>query len=378
MHIAVNLLPFRARLAGAGRYTQNLLRELVHADAANEYLFFVTPRAAAHFDYRARNVSRILVALPESRAVRILYEQLILPIQLVRYKVELLFTPSVAIPCAPFVHAMKRVTVIYDMIAEHDQVTKYSPLRRVYMRWMSRYAAQHSDRVITLTEHARREIAHYARVAPEKIVLAPPAPDPRLQPIRDPETLRRVRKTYALPERFVLYLGTLEPGKNLERLVHAFIQMKRAHPELPHHLVLAGARGWGTHALERALANSRSSAIHCIGFVAENDLAALYSLADLFVYPSLYEGFGLPPLEAMACGTPVIVSNVASLPEVVGDAATLFDPYNVAEMADALARGLSDAVWREQIRAAGCVRVQKFSWTASARVVLNAIHAVGK
>src|SRR5581483_1913682 len=224
MRIAVNLLPFRAQLAGAGRYTQNILRELLRADRQNEYFFFLTPNSAAHFEFQASNVVTVRVPLPESSAARIVYEQFVLPVQLARSKPDVLFTPSVAIPLS---WRGKRVTVIYDMIAEQHAVQKYPPLRNVYVRWMSRYAAQHSDAVITISENSRREIAQSARVPVEKIALAPPAPDPNLRPVRDAETFKRVRETYRLPDRYVLYLGTLEPGKNLVRLIHAFADMKR-------------------------------------------------------------------------------------------------------------------------------------------------------
>src|SRR5581483_5052714 len=354
--IAVNLLPFRAQLAGAGRYTQNMLGELLRADANSTYFFFLTPSTAANFEYQAPNVVSVRVPLPKSNAARVGYEQFIFPFQLMRYKPDVLFTPSVAIP---LVWRGKRVTVIYDMIAENRAVRKYPPLRNAYVRWMSRSAAQHSDALITISENSRREIAQYARVPLEKIALAPPAADSSLRPVRDVETLNRVRDTYHLPERFVLYLGTLEAGKNLVRLIQAFSEMKRAHPELEQHLVLAGAQGWGVRELENEIQRSDAVGFRLIGFVNNDDRAALYSLADVFVYPSLYEGFGMPPLEAMACGTPVIVSNVSALPEVVDGAGLLVSPDNVNELATAMARVLTDDALHSQLSANGLLRAQQ-------------------
>ncbi len=388
MRIGVNLLPFRAQLAGAGRYTQNILRELVRGEGADEYVFFVAPRAAAQFDYGTPNVTQVIVNLPESMMARIAYEQGMLPRQLAKYNCDALFTPSVAIPVMG--RARKSVTVIYDMIAEHrsnsadatqPRVVKYPPLRNAYVRWMSRYAARHSDALITISENSRREIAQYAGVPLEKIHLAPPGVDASLHPITDPKVLRRVSETYHLPERFILYVGTLEPGKNLQRLVQAYARLKRTHAKLEQHLVLAGAQGWGVAELEREIQQSDASGFHLIGFVPQEDLAALYSLADVFVYPSLYEGFGMPPLEAMACGTPVIVSNVSSLPEVVGNAwagpttnaGLLVSPYDVEGMAEAMARVLQDTALHAQLYTAGLARAQQFRWDASAEVIRKTI-----
>lgn len=377
VRIAVNLLPFRERLAGAGRYSQNILRELLALDTTNEYVFFVAPRAAPHFAWDAPNVTQVLVSLPEATAARLAAEQTILPVRLAQQNVNTLFTPSVAMPV---VWRGKSVTVIYDMMAEHGALEKYPPLRSAYVRWMSRYAARRSDAVITISENSRREIARFAGVPPEKIRLAPPAAN--LERVTDTETLARVRETYRLPERFILYVGTLEPAKNLPMLVRAYARLKRAHPEVEQHLVLAGAGDRGVREIEDEIAKSNASGFHMVGFVAQEDLAAIYSLADVFVYPSRYEGFGMPPLEAMACGTPVIVSNVASLPEVLGTpwsgkmAGLMVPPQDEQGWADALASVLTDGARRERLGAAGLGRAREFSWKASAQVILDALGAV--
>lgn len=374
MRIAVNLLPFRAHLAGAGRYTQNILRELVVLDPDTAYTFFVAPRAAAHFTFDAPNITQRLVNLPDNLAARIAYEQFVLPLQ---SPFDVLFTPSVAIPLA---WRGKKVTVIYDMMAEHPALRKYPPLRRSYVRSMSRYAAQHSDSIVTISEHSQKEIAHYAGVPYRKIVLASPATD--FHPVTDAQTLREVRERYHLPERFILYVGTLEPGKNLPFLVRAYALLKRAYPELEQHLVLAGASGWGVQAIEHEISKSDATGFHVIGFVEQDDLAALYSMADVFVYPSLYEGFGMPPLEAMACGTPVIVSSVSAMPEILGalwtgQAAGLSAPPDDEHAwRSALAAVLTDPVKHEKLRTLGLARAQEFLWRTSAETIRQALHAV--
>lgn len=372
MRIGVNLLPFRERLAGAGRYAQNILRDLVRGDTLYDYVLWVTPIARKHFTFESQHITYVNVPLRSANiAARIAWEQVILPFQLRRHQVDFLFTPSVAIPV---LWRGRKVTVIHDMITEHREVVKYPPLRRAYVRWMSRYAARASDVVLTVSEHSRREIAHFARVPIDKLQLAPDAVDDKLHPVSNPQVRAAACIKYQLPKQFILYLGTLEPGKNLVRLVQAFRQMKHAYPELPHALVLAGARGWGTSDLGRAIEQAARGDVRLIGFVDEDDLAAVYSLADLFVYPSLYEGFGIPPLEAMACGTPVVVSNVSALPEVVGEAGLLVNPYDTGALAQTMARGLSDDALRATMRKAGCARAKMFRWEASARVIQEAFE----
>lgn len=374
MRIAVNLLPFRQHLAGAGRYTQNILRELVALDPANEYVLLVGTRAVAHFAFGVPNVTQRVLNLPEALFARIGYEQLALPLF---GEFDVLLTPSVAIPLA---WRRKKVTVIYDMMAEHPALKKYPPLRSAYVRWMSRYAARHSNTVITISENSRREIATFAQVPLAKILLAPPATT--LQRVTDPETLRLVSERYHLPERFILYVGTLEPGKNLPFLVRAYAALKRAHPDLPQHLVIAGSAGGGERALENEIQKSDASGFHPIGFVEQEDLAALYSLADLFVYPSLYEGFGMPPLEAMACGTPVIVSNTSAMPEILGTlwsgkmAGLMAPPVDERAWVGAMFQVLTDEALRERMRVLGVKRANEFSWKASAEVIAGALHAL--
>ena len=374
MRIAVNLLPFRQHLAGAGRYTQNILSELVALDAANDYVLVVGARAVSHFAFDVPNVTQRVLNLSDALVARIGYEQFVLPWL---GPFDVLFTPSVAIPLG---WRGKKVTVIYDMMAEHPALKKYPPLRSAYVRSMSRYAARHSDTIVTISENSRREIATFARVPPEKILLAPPATT--LERVADEETLRLVRERYRLPERFILYVGTIEPGKNLPFLVRAYAALKRAHPDLTQHLVLAGSAGGGERALENEIQKSDASGFHQVGFVEQEDLAALYSLADVFVYPSLYEGFGMPPLEAMACGTPVIVSNVSAMPEILGTlwsgklAGLMASPNDEEAWASAMDRVLTDETFRESLRALGLQRANEFSWKTSAQVIATALQAL--
>ncbi|MDQ7030045.1 MAG: glycosyltransferase family 1 protein [Ardenticatenia bacterium] len=175
-----------------------------------------------------------------------------------------------------------------------------------------------------------------------------------------------VRRRYHLPPRFVLYVGTLEPRKNLVRLVKAFARV-RADADLPHHLVLVGQRGWKDVPLFAAIENlGVSDVVHVVGYVPTPDVVALYNLAELFVFPSVYEGFGLPIVEAMACGTPVLTSAVGAMAEIAGGAAELVNPLDVGELADALHCLLTDRNRRRELRRRGLRRAAEFSWRRTA------------
>jgi glycosyltransferase involved in cell wall biosynthesis len=201
---------------------------------------------------------------------------------------------------------------------------------------------------------------------------------PAFRPIADATELARIRARYALPDRFILYLGTIEPRKNLVMLLDAY-EMLRTRDEAAPPLVLAGRPGWRCEpVLRRGRERGLEGQVRFTDWVADDDLPAIVNAAAAFVYPSLYEGFGLPPLEAMACGTPVLCSNTSSLPEVVGDGGLLLDPHDARAWAAALARVLSDECLRADLRARGLAQARQFSWERTARETLAVYHSLAR
>jgi len=206
--------------------------------------------------------------------------------------------------------------------------------------------------------------------------------DARFQPITDPDTLARVRNRYGLPERFILYVGTIEPRKNLTTLLEAYAALTSRVSNLQYpisniHLVIAGRKGWLYEGFFRRLRElGLEREVVFPGFVPDEDLPALYSAAELFVFPSLYEGFGLPPLEAMACGTPVITSNSSSLPEVVGEVGIMVEPRDVRALAEAMELVLTDEGKRREMREKGLRQAARFSWKRTAQETLEVYRSV--
>lgn len=234
--------------------------------------------------------------------------------------------------------------------------------------------AHWADLVLTYSEHTRRDVAARLGVPADRIRVTPLAAHEQFRPVEDPAALHAVRHKYELADRpYVLAVGRLEARKNLVRLVEAFALLKRGEPGLTHRLVLTGEKGWGADAVFAAVRGLGLGAhVRHLDFVPFGDLPALISAADALAHPSLYEGFGLPPLEAMACGTPVVAAHATSLPEVVGSAGLLADPQSPGAFAAALRQVLTDPALRAEFRARGRARAAQFTWERTARLTLAA------
>ena len=241
----------------------------------------------------------------------------------------------------------------------------FSPRVRLITGLLVGPSIRRAARVLTLSESSRQDILRFYRVPPGQVVVTPAAAGPQYTPQPAAEIVR-VQAAYDLPERYVLAVGNVQPRKNLPRLIAAFHAVAAEVPDA--HLVLVGRSVWRGSEVAAAVARlGLGGRVRFTGYVPDADLPALYSGAACFCYPSLYEGFGLPPLEAMACGTPTITSNVSSLPEVVGDAALTVDPTSVPDLAAALRRLLTDPAAQAQYRACGLAQAARFSWDRTAR-----------
>jgi glycosyltransferase involved in cell wall biosynthesis len=238
-------------------------------------------------------------------------------------------------------------------------------------------AARKSDRILTVSEASKRDILHFFNVPPEKIVVVYNGIDERFSIQPSVEEIARVRERFQLDHGFVLYAGTIKPHKNLVRLIEAFAALRKGEfEELK--LLIIGDEISKLPALRRAVHSHKlHKHVRFLGFLPDETLAALYRLAAVFVFPSLYEGFGLPPLEAMASGTPVVTSNVSSLPEVAGDAAILVDPYDVSSIVDGVRRVLTDPVLADELRRKGLARARDFSWDRSVARTHDIYRLVG-
>ena len=263
------------------------------------------------------------------------------------------------------------VTTIFDM--SYVLFPQYHPWKRVQMLKFFENRMRSADKIVTASQSAKGEIMELLKVPEDKVVVTPLGVSTRFHPIHGDEALfQTVRKRYSLPEHFLLYVGTIEPRKNLERLIEALSIVKEKLGKSSVSLVLVGGKGWLNDPIYRRVQElGLLEDVTFTGYVSDEDLPLLYNMALAFVYPSLYEGFGLPPLEAMACGLPVITSKVSSLPEVVGDAGIMIDPCNIEHLSDAILQVLSSTELRKSLSDKGIKKASLFTWEKCARETLT-------
>jgi glycosyltransferase involved in cell wall biosynthesis len=357
MRIAIDARKLRDY--GIGTYVRNLLRQLARQDTVNDYVVFCRD---ADWD-TIEDLSPRFRPIVENARNYSIAEQFALPIDLRRESVELFHAPHYVLP--PLTPCRSVVT-IHDCI--HLRFPQYLPSRLgyAYARGQMWTATHQAARVITVSEASKRDILRYFRVPESRIDVIYNAIDDRFWQQPDEADIARVRERYRLDNPFVLYAGNIKPHKNLERLIEAFHILRQNEAMKDVQLLIIGDEISKYATLRRAVHRHKlHKHVRFFGFVSDQTLAALYRLAAVFVFPSLYEGFGLPPLEAMASGTPVITSNVSSLPEVVGDAALMIDPYEPGAIADAMQRVLDNADLRADLSRRGLARAREFSWERS-------------
>ena len=288
--------------------------------------------------------------------------------ELRRHPVDVLHVQYTAPPFAP----CPVVTTIHDLAFEHLPET-FNRRSWMQLRLTVRQTARRAAHIITVSEYSRGDISRTYGIAPPRITVTPEAAPPNLLPVTDETELRRIRERYGISENYILSLGSIQPRKNLVRLIEAYSCLRGVRPEgkLPQ-LVLAGKRGWlDSETFRAAERTALGNDILFTGYVPEPDLAGLYSGAICFVYPSYFEGFGLPVVEAMQCGVPVIAGNRTSLPEVIGAAGLLFDPFDTQALVKALTQVIDDSEYRAVLRSKGLERAKNFNWKTTAQLTLG-------
>ncbi len=370
MHIAIDAHSVGTGLAGNETYAANLVEALAEVDGENRYTVYVTKaEAEARFWGRWPNVS-VRRTLPHTPLVRI---PLTLSAELRRRPVDLLHVQYTAPPLAP----CPVVATVHDLSFEHLPET-FKRRSRVQLRLTVRATARRAAHVIAPSEYTRRDLVETYGLDPERVTAIPLAVSPLFRPVREAGELERVRRLYRIAGEYVLAVGSIQPRKNLGRLVRAYSALRRARgrSNLPQ-LVLVGKNAWLYGETLRAIeAEGLGDAVVLTGYVREGDLPALYAGSLCFAYPSYFEGFGLPPLEAMSCGAPVLTGNLTSLPEVVGDAGLTVDPFDTGAIAGALARLIDDAALRAELRERGLKRARGFDWRDTARMTLQVYRRV--
>jgi glycosyltransferase involved in cell wall biosynthesis len=348
---------------GIGRYAVELLRAMARQHSQHEFVLLSTEREDRHGLWGA--FERVDLSAYRLLPSMLSLGNIALSTAIHRYNLALVHDPNGIVPFFGPACAARRIATIHDAFAYVYPQT-HNRLDTWRYHWLLPAAARRADGILTDSEHSKADLLRFLKLPANKVTVVPCGIAPRFAPV-DLATAQTVLARYAIRQPYLLYLGGLNARKNIARLFEAYAMLRQHMPEVA--LVLGGKRQWQTTEMDAALTRFQlQQHVQYLDYVADADL--LYSAARLFVFPSLYEGFGLPPLEAMACGTPVVTSQSSSLPEVVADAALLVDPYDTNALANAMLRCLTDATLRQELRQRGLRRAAQFSWERTAREVL--------
>jgi len=344
MRIVIDNQSTQGHKTGIGLYTMNLLKAM--------------RKVAPQHEYITRNLKRSSELRTDQR---LRWQQIQLPKLARAARADLLHVPGFG---APKFKPCPVVLTVHDLIGMLFP-QNLPPIARFYWsKWLPK-SIRWADRILADSEQTRRDIVRLLSIPADQITVIPLGVSPQFHPIQDTVSLQTLRDTYQLPHKFVLFLGTLEPRKGIDTLIKSY---SRIADDVSQDLVIAGKKGWYTESLFDLVQHRKiNDRVHFVGYVTDDKLPTLMSAADVFAFPSRYEGFGLPPLEAMACGTPVISTNISSLPEVVGDAGLLVPPDDINALTQALSEVLGSSALRDRLTALGIARAQSFTWETTAR-----------
>jgi glycosyltransferase involved in cell wall biosynthesis len=364
MRIAIDMHTIGGRLTGNERYIQNIAEQLITLDGQNEYfLFFSHEEAMRRWLNRAPNVHVRMVSRNPLRRLGFDFVRQLAPLraQVFHYQYT-----------GPLLNVTPEVATIHDVSFErHPEF--FAPLDRLRLRLTVRRATKSARRIITVSEFSKAEIVRLLRVSEQKVKVIYNGVGPEFQPTRDPHAIQRCLKEYAIRQPYLLAVGNISPRKNHLGMLRGFARWLSRSPSCDHRLILAGKSEGYVKELELEMARLAldGSRVKLLGYVREENLPCLYAGAALLLNTSLYEGFGLPILEAMACGIPVVASRSSCFPEIAGNAARYVNPDEPEEIADAIEELLGNKTGREEIVQRGLCRARLFRWDAAARETLK-------
>jgi glycosyltransferase involved in cell wall biosynthesis len=368
MNIGINASALSARKGGASFYILNITNALAKIDFDNQYFIFTAAAAKSQFSNLPSNF-KVIPCAPSKTLIRLLWEQTILPSVICRkFKIRTLFSPNYT---APIIHPG-----VFSAVTIHDlsffPLEKYYPRSRRLFKHVIRLSVKFSDRIIAVSRFTKDDILKYIGQYEKKISVIHEAADAKFLDEPSAEELASVKNKYKISQKYILFIGFMEPRKNLERLLRAYSMIKDG---IGHDLVIAGGEGWWyetTYSKVKEL--GISDRVIFTGYVKDAELPLFYRGAELFAFPSLYEGFGIAALESVFSGTPVLASNNSALPEILGDAAVYVDPFNTED----IARALRDLLRSEEKLAAlkkNCAAIRtKYCWQKAARETLAAFE----
>lgn len=362
LKIGISARGLNSYFSGPREYIEGFVKAFVKLAAPHQvHLYYNTDKFIGRYPQAVERV------LPESHYL--VWDHIKFPGALARDGIDLAIYPKGAIalysPC-------RAASIVLDMGYFYPKLNAYKLLDTLYQRTLLKYSARHAWGVFTISQHTADDVVRLIGVPQSKVQNIYGGVYEHFAPVTDKSALRSVLERYNIRVPFMFYPTSISPRKNIERVLDAFEQVQE---EIPHHLYFTGKVSWKSSATEERLNGPLSARVHRLGSVAQEDMPAIYSLADFTIYPSLFEGLGIPLLEAFQCGSPALTSDQSCLPEVAGDAALIVDGYDAASIADGMKRLAQDAKLRAELRQKGFERVKKFSWENTAQTALDWINS---
>jgi len=364
MRVGIDATSLCRKHTGIEYYTLNLLKNILRIDNKTKYIIFF--RKDIHPDLKKFEGKAKFLICPINN--QIFCEQIWLPYIIWKEKTNLLHFP--AFPPGLLIFKKHIITIHDATIWKYPETLSWKG--KFYMKPLITLATKRTLKILTISENSKKDIIKFSRLLLNKVENTGIAISEIFKPITNKIKLEEIKKKYNLNSKFILSVCSLEPRKNLVNLLMAYRSLKKINPKIQHKLVLVGRKAWGKNLISNKIKKLKlENDVIMTEYVPKEDLVCLYNLATMFVFPSIYEGFGLPPLEAMACGTPVVSSNASSLPEVVGNATLMINPYDIKEIVNAINTLICNPELRNKLIEKGKMRVKIFSWENVARKIIN-------
>lgn len=353
---------------GTEYYSFNLIKNIIKLDEKNEYILYFPTPLSGDFQNLPKNFKSKVMYFPR------FWTQIRLSWEMFCHSPDLLFIPAHTIP---IVHPKKVIVTCHD-VGFRSYPSSYSKFQLWHLEFTTGQAVRWAKKIIAVSESTKHDLINIYKAKPQQIkVIYNGFSNEIFHPIEDKDKINEILQKYNFPEKYILFVGRLEERKNIPKLISAFDILKKKRG-IPHKLVLVGKKGYKFEQIIDTIKKLKiTSEVILTGYISEQDLPYIFSKADLFIFPSLYEGFGIPILEAFACGCPVATSNVSSMPEVAGKAAILFNPQKKEEIAQAIYKIISDNNLRDNLIKKGFYQIKKFSWRKCAQETLEVLEEVG-
>jgi glycosyltransferase involved in cell wall biosynthesis len=367
MKIGIDIRTLSFRRGGISQYTYHLLKNLLAIDGKNSYYLFNYNRSPYDWDHFRGNAREIILRCPQRSGFKTFWENVLVPLAVRKKGIQLWFSPDFTIPR---LLRTKSVITIHDLIFENFYDIRKNKLAADLSAKVE-FSVKRCSKIIAVSCFTCGRILERHKLAAAKVHVIPEAADERFHKIHDSEAIRRVLQRYKIDFEYILFVGEISERKNIARLLKAYHVLHRMNKTKNRKLVLAGKVTADTPKILQEVDHlGLQSHVLLTGYVPNEDLPFIYNAADLFVFPSLYEGFGIPPLEAMASQVPVVASSATSIPEVVGNGAIMFDPYSIEDMVEKIDRVLDENFDRDSLLQKALDQAERFTWENSARKTL--------